>query len=195
MHRQAGEKNEAPGIFPVLGVAVLDIGLVGVFWFIAMFFASAFWAISELITHRGQMPNSQPGTLALLLISMPTLYLGIFALSSWRGRKLLLKQTPTSSTRLALFAIMTGFATFVVTVSSIYLLNAYGMELKPSNQAVLETLGNQWPTLITILAVFIAPAFEELFFRKQLFARLAVGGCGICGVRLFVEQLVICLVA
>lgn len=170
------KNNKAPGIFPVLGAAVLDIAIVGVFWFIAMFFASAFWAISELITHRGQMPNSQPGTLAMLLISMPTLYLAIFALSAWRGRKLSLKQTPNSSTRLALFAIITGFATFVVTVSSTYLLNAYGMELKPSNQAVLETLGNQWPTLITILAVFIAPVFEELFFRKQLFARFAAAG-------------------
>ena len=125
-----GIENKAPGIFPVLGAAVLDIAIVGVFWFIAMFFASAFWAISEPITQRGQMPSSQPGTLALLLISMPTLYLAIFALSAWRGRKLLLKQTPNSSTRLALVAFMTGFATFAVTVSSTYLLNAYGMELK-----------------------------------------------------------------
>lgn len=164
----------------MLGAAVLDIGLVGVFWFIAMFFASAFWAISELITHSGQMPNSQPGSLALLLISMPTLYLAILALSAWRGRKLLLKQTPTSNARTAKLAIITGFATFLITVSSTYLLNTYGMELKPSNQALLETLGNQWPTLITILAVFIASVFKELFFRKQLFAR----GRGICGIRL-----------
>ena len=176
-----GIKNKAPGIFPVLGAAVLDIAIVGVFWFIAMFFASAFWAISEPINQRGQMPSSQPGTLALLLISMPTLYLAIFALSAWRGRKLFLKQTPTSNARLAVLAIITGFATFAGTVSSTYLLNAYGMELKPSNQALLETLSNQWPTLTTILAVFIVPVFEELFFRKQLFARFAAAGYAVSG--------------
>ncbi len=140
-------KNKAPSIFQVLGAAVLDIGLVGVFWFVAMFFASALWAIYELITHNGKTPNPQPGSLALLLISMPTLYLVILALSAWRGRKLFLKQSPTSNARLAVFAIITGFATFLVIVSSAYLLNTYGMELKPSNQALLETLSNQWPTL------------------------------------------------
>ncbi len=99
---QTGEiKNKAPGIFQVLGAAVLDIGLVGVFWFVAMFFASGFWAINELITHNGKMPNPQPGPLGLLLISMPTLYLAILALSAWRGRKLLLKQAPTSNAGLA----------------------------------------------------------------------------------------------
>ena len=174
-------KNQAPGIFQVLGAAVLDIGLIVVFWFIAMFFASAIWAISELITHNGKMPDSQPGSLALLLISMPTLYLAILALSAWRGRKLSLKQTPISNVRLVLFAISTGFATFVVTVSSTYLLNAYGMELKPSNQALLETLSSEWPTLITILAIVIAPVFEELFFRKQLFARFAAAGYAATG--------------
>ena len=129
-----------------------------------MFFASPFCAISELITHRGQMPNSQPGTLALLLTSMPTLYLVILALSAWRGRKLLLKQTSTTNTRLALFAIMTGFATVAVTVSNTYLLNAYRMKLKPSYHALLERLGNQWPTLITILAILIAPVLKNYFF-------------------------------
>lgn len=136
-------KNKAPGIFQVLGAAVLDIGLVAVFWFIAMIFASAIWAISELIAHSGQMPNTQPGSLALLLISMPTLYLAILALSAWRGRKLLLKQTPIPNTRLVMLAVMTGSALFLFTVSSIYALNAAGMELKPGNQALLENLSHQ----------------------------------------------------
>ena len=143
-------KNKAPGIFQVLGAAVLDIGLVLAFWFIAMIFASAIWAISELIAHSGQMPNTQPGSLALLLISMPTLYLAILALSAWRGRKLLLKQTPIPNTRLVMLAVMTGSTLFLLTVSSIYALNAAGMELKPGNQALLENLSHQWPILIVI---------------------------------------------
>ncbi len=174
-------KNQTPSIFQVLGAAVLDVGLVGVFFFIAMFFASAIWAISELVTHHGKMPNSQPGPLALLLISMPTLYLAILVLSIWRGRKLILKQAPSSNTRLVLLAISSGFALFLFTVSSTYLLNASGMALKPSNQALLENLSKQWPMLITLLAVVIAPIFEELFFRKQLFARFAAAGYAITG--------------
>jgi len=169
-------KNKAPGISQVLGAAVLDIGLVVVFWFIAMFFASAIWAISELLTHNGKMPDWQPGSLALLLISMPTLYFAILALSAWRGRKLLLKQAPISNARLVLFAVSSGFALFLFTVSSTYLLNASGMALKPGNQVLLENLSNQWPVIITILAVVIAPVFEELFFRKQLLAHFAVVG-------------------
>jgi len=169
-------KNQAPGIFQVLGAAALDIGLIIVFWLIALFFASGIWAISELITHSGKIPNPQPGALALLLMSMPTLYLAILALSAWRGRQLILKQTPVSNARLVLFAFGSGFTLFMLTVLASYLLNASGMALKPSNQVLLENLGNQWPVLITILAVVIAPVFEELFFRKQLFARFAAAG-------------------
>lgn len=169
-------KNKAPGIFQVLGAAVLDIGLVAVFWFFAMFFASGIWAISELVAHGGKMPNAQPGSLALLLISMPTLYLAILGLSAWRGRKLILKHASLSNTRLVLFAIGSGFTLFMLTVVSTYLLNASGMALKPGNQALIEDLSKQWPILITILAVVIAPGFEELFFRKQLFARFAAAG-------------------
>ena len=169
-------KKPAPGIFQVLGAVALDIGFVVVFWFIAMFFASAVWAISELLTHGGKMPNPQPGALALLLISMPTLYLAILALSAWRGRQLVLQQAPISNVRLVLLAVGSGFALFVFAVSSSYLINLGGMALKPGNQALLENLSEQWPVLITILAVIIAPVFEELFFRKQLFARFAAAG-------------------
>lgn len=169
-------KNNAPGIIQVLGAAVLDIGLLVAFYFIAMFLAGSIWAISELVTHHGKMPNSQPGSLALLLISMPTLYFAILGVSRWRGRKLILKQANISNARLVLFAIGSGFALFLFTAASSYLLNASGMALKPDNQALIENLSKQWPVLITILAVVVAPVFEELFFRKQLFARFAAAG-------------------
>lgn len=47
-----------------------------------------------------------------------------------------------------------------------------GIELTPSNQAVLEPGAAQWPWVMFGFAVLVAPLYEELLFRRVLFARL-----------------------
>jgi membrane protease YdiL (CAAX protease family) len=46
------------------------------------------------------------------------------------------------------------------------------VELTPSNLAVLEPGGARWPWLMFAFAVLAAPLYEELLFRRVLFARL-----------------------
>jgi uncharacterized protein len=174
-------KHPAPSLYKVSGAAVLDIVLLVVFSFILMVAASAVWALNEFISHDGHMPNTQPGQTALLLISMPTLYFAILTLWAWRGRRNVLRLSASSTASLIALAISSGFVLFLLTVLTTYALNAAGAALKPSNQALIETLSQQWPIAITFLAVIVAPIFEELFFRKQLFARFASAGYLITG--------------
>ncbi len=175
-NNQSEIENHAPGIYKVLGAVILDIGILCVFWFIGMILATAIWTLGEFVTHAGRIPNSEPGPLALVLISVPTLYLSILGLWAWRGQHLRLKQKPVPQKKMLLFAIVTGFSLFLLTTASTYLLNAAGITLQPSNQALLEDIGKQTPIFITLFAVTIAPVFEELFFRKQIFARFVGTG-------------------
>ena len=174
-------KNAVPSIYKVSGAAALDIMLVLAFGFVLMVAASAIWALNEFVSHSGHMPNTQPGQMALMLISIPTLYLAILALWAWRGRRNVLTRSALSTSRLIAYGIGGGFVLFVLTMLTTFALNAAGAALKPTNQALIETLSKQWPITITIFAVIVAPIFEELFFRKQLFARFASAGYLITG--------------
>jgi hypothetical protein len=48
----------------------------------------------------------------------------------------------------------------------------WGPGLTPSNLAVLEPGAAQWPWVMFGFAVLVAPLYEELLFRRVLFARL-----------------------
>lgn len=169
-------ENHAPGIYKVLGALLLDIGILGVFWFFGMILATAIWTLCEFISNAGVIQDSKPGAFALILISIPALYASILALWAWRGQQLTLKQYPTQNKKRALLAVATGFSMFLFTTACTYALNAAGIGLQPSNQALLEDIGKQTPVFIMLLVIMIAPVFEELFFRKQIFARLVGSG-------------------
>ncbi|MGH8105924.1 MAG: lysostaphin resistance A-like protein [Arenimonas sp.] len=177
-----GEINkQTPNIYKVLGAFVLDIGLLAVFWFLGMILATLVWTLNEYFSNGGLIANPQPGQFALMLISIPTLYVSILVLWALRGRHVILKQIPTPQKKLFLFAIAAGFLLFLLTTLSTYLLNAMGTPLQPSNQALLEDIGKRTPILITLFAITVAPFFEELLFRKQIFARFVCGGYVVAG--------------
>jgi uncharacterized protein len=169
------QKN-TPGILKVLGAFILDLFLLGVFWFFLMIIATAVWAVHEFMVNAGTMPNSEPGTLGLLLISMPSLYLAVLSLSAWRGRAQVLPQLPIRNGPLFFMAVGVGFLMFLLVTGILYFINSMGPALEPSNQKIIADLAKQWPIAVAFYAILVAPLFEELFFRKQIFARFAKSG-------------------
>jgi uncharacterized protein len=129
----------------------------------------------EVVQH-GKLLNPNPSVEALILISMPSLYLVITGLWLWRGRKIRLKISDHSNTEIALMGVGVGILICIMSSALLWLMHASGAELKPSNQAIIEDISDQWPVLTMLFGAFIAPFFEELFFRQQLYGRFAAAG-------------------
>jgi len=174
------EKNEtpnpAPGIYKVLGAVGLDIVLLIFFSFASISAGFAIWTLNEMFNNGFHATKAAPGPNAILLISMLSLYSAILVLSLWRGRKLVLPQLENNVVRQIVFSVLTGFALLAFTIASTHAMSVSGHAMKPSNQVLLENSGKQWPLVVGFFAVVAAPVFEEIFFRKQIFARLAGAG-------------------
>lgn len=166
----------APGIKNVLGAFILDIVLLATFWFFGMMLATMAWTLNENFFNAGQVPNTQPGQFASMLMGVSALYFSIVALWFLRGRELFLHKSTASGKSMLILAAGTGFAVFLLTTCSTYVLAAAGVELQPGNQDLLENIGKQWPIIIALFTITTAPVFEELLFRKQIFARFARSG-------------------
>ncbi len=167
-------KKTTPGIFPILGAVVSDLGLFLLFWFVGMMVMTAVWTVGSVFFRAGHVASeAEPGSTAQLLIAVLAMYLAISVLSLWRGRKLRFAASQITKKKSALLAIAASAAVFLFTLLATNLLEAAGLLSKPSNQEILENLSKQWPVAVMLFVVVIAPVFEELFFRKQLFGRLA----------------------
>lgn len=171
--KSEAEKN-SPRYFSVLGVVVLDIGLLLLVWFIAMIAATAFWTLGEYISSAGHIsPKAEPGATAQLLISLLGLYFAVMVLSFWRTWKLHFPAVQMTTRKMVILGISTGASLFLITLAITNALEFADLGSKPSNQAMLQDFSKQWPIAVAIFAVVLAPVFEELLFRKLLFARLA----------------------
>ena len=180
MHLNATNQHSAPGIHKLLGAFLLDAGLLGVFWFVGMIFTTAIWVLSVYITNAGTIPNSQPGPLASMLIGVAALYLSIIALWAIRGRQVSVNSTPMTAQQSILLAVSCGLGLCLLIMLCTYVLNQLGLDLRPGNQALLEDTGKGTPLMMGIFTLMIAPIFEELLFRKQIFARFHKAGYVIC---------------
>jgi len=178
---EASEKNKAPGIYKVLGAFFLDIGLLGLFWFAGMILATALWTLASYVGGDGAIPNSEPGPMATMLMGLSSFYISIFVVSAVRDNRLTALQGSASNSILAALAIFSGLTLCILTMSILYALQYLGIELRPGNQALLEDAGKNTPVVVGIFVVLIAPVFEELFFRKQIFARFQAAGFTVIG--------------
>jgi uncharacterized protein len=156
--------------------ALLDVLLLCLSWFGLIIVGSMIWAIMQLIEHGKLAPGAAPGPLALILISVPTMYAAIAFVWFFRGRKLQLPVLITQKSKLILLSLGVGFGLFVVNITITWALQNAGIVLKPTNQPIIEETLKEWPVLTALFAVVVAPFFEELFFRKQVFARFVRNG-------------------
>ena len=57
-----------------------------------------------------------------------------------------------------------------------WIMRRAGVEPVPTNLALVEEAARQWPLVLVLFAVALAPAYEELLFRRVLFGRFLAAG-------------------
>lgn len=122
----------------------------------------------------------QPGGLALIGISIASTASAALVLYFWRRRATVAERATSHRAlrRLATWgwAAVAGIATFAFSTMATVLGQQSGVEQMPSNLPLIESVGGTHPALLLVFAVLLAPACEELLFRRVLFGRLWAAG-------------------
>ena len=74
------------------------------------------------------------------------------------------------------WALAGGVAVFLGSSLVGYLAALLGIDPEPTNLAMVDAAMKQYPLFLLLFAVVLAPAYEELLFRRVLFGRFLDGG-------------------
>ena len=103
----------------------------------------------------------------------------------WRRRASAAEIAASSASALRLrtwaWAAATGVATYLASGSITALAQQLGIEPQPTNVAMIEATMVAHPIVLFVVAVVLAPAYEELLFRRVLFGRLWSAGRPLLG--------------
>jgi membrane protease YdiL (CAAX protease family) len=122
----------------------------------------------------------QPEPLAQMLVVLLTGSVSALVLYRWRRRAdageraashAALRQPSTWG-----WTGLVAAAVFLGSASLGWLGQWLGIEPVPSNLALVEAAAAQWPMLLFLFAVVLAPAYEELLFRRVFFGRFLAAG-------------------
>ena len=80
------------------------------------------------------------------------------------------------------WALLAGLAAFAFTALATTLGQQAGVEQVPTNQPLIEAMGARNPALLLLIVALLAPAYEELLFRRVLFGRLWAAGRPLAGI-------------
>ena len=118
----------------------------------------------------------------LLLIWMTLLSTGAAALLVYFWRRRASQEERAISTQAILKPVTWGWiavaavAAFLFCTAASTAAQYFGVTPEPSNVAVIEAVMARHPLFLMVFAVLIAPAYEELLFRRVLFGRLWAAG-------------------
>ncbi|NIK52073.1 CPBP family intramembrane glutamic endopeptidase [Xanthomonas arboricola] len=122
----------------------------------------------------------QPGVLVQLLTALVSTASPALLLYYWRRRA---TADEHRASRAAAKRASTWGWTALIAVGVFLLSNlvsvaasALGIKPVPTNLPLMEEAIKQWPLALVVFAVAIAPAYEELLFRRVLFGRLLAAG-------------------
>ncbi|PPU76610.1 CPBP family intramembrane metalloprotease [Xanthomonas cucurbitae] len=122
----------------------------------------------------------QPGVMVQLLTALVSTATPAVLLYYWRRRA---SASERASSRAATCRAATWGWTALIAAAVFLLSNlvsvaasALGIKPVPTNLPLMEEAIQQWPLALTVFAVLIAPAYEELLFRRVLFGRLLAAG-------------------
>ncbi|WAH64439.1 CPBP family intramembrane glutamic endopeptidase [Xanthomonas hortorum] len=122
----------------------------------------------------------QPGVLVQLLTALVSTATPAVLLYYWRRRATAGEQAASrAATRRASTWGWTGLiavSVFVLSNLVSVAASALGIKPVPTNLPLMEEAIKQWPLALVVFAVLIAPAYEELLFRRVLFGRLLAAG-------------------
>ena len=118
----------------------------------------------------------------LLLIWMTLLSTGAAALLVYFWRRRASQEERAISMQAILKPVTWGWiavaavAAFLFSTAASTAAQYFGVTPEPSNVAVIEAVMAQHPLFLMVFVVLIAPAYEELLFRRVLFGRLWAAG-------------------
>lgn len=122
----------------------------------------------------------QPGVMVQLLTALVSTATPAVLLYFWRRRATPVEQAASrAAARRAStwgWTALIAAAVFVLSNLVSVAASALGIKPVPTNLPLMEEAIQQWPLALTLFAVVIAPAYEELLFRRVLFGRLLAAG-------------------
>ncbi|KLD71086.1 CPBP family intramembrane glutamic endopeptidase [Xanthomonas pisi] len=122
----------------------------------------------------------QPGVMVQLLTALVSTATPAVLLYFWRRRATPVEQAAsrTAARRASTWGWTALIAAAVFVLSNLVSVAASALGIKPvpTNLPLMEEAIQQWPLALTLFAVVIAPAYEELLFRRVLFGRLLAAG-------------------
>lgn len=122
----------------------------------------------------------QPGVMVQLLTALVSTATPAVLLYFWRRRATPVEQAASrAAARRAStwgWTALIAAAVFVLSNLVSVAASALGIKPVPTNLPLMEEAIQQWPLTLTLFAVVIAPAYEELLFRRVLFGRLLAAG-------------------
>jgi len=174
-----------------VGGFLLDLLIAVSVLFAASLAGGAVWAASEVflsvrtgasLGEPAQLFSriGEPSGLALLLITLVAT--STAALAVYFGRHRAQAAERAASRRAAAkpstwgWALLVGFATLCFGLLLGVLGQLSDADIKPSNLALIEDVQQDYPWLLLVFAVVLAPMYEELLFRRVLFGRLLAAG-------------------
>lgn len=122
----------------------------------------------------------EPGAIAMIWMTLVST--GGTALLAYRWRRRATREERAVSAQAARrigtwgWVVATAAATVLVASGLDFLGRHFGIEPQPANLALIEAAFAASPVFMLLFGVFIAPAYEELLFRRVLFGRLWASG-------------------
>lgn len=179
---QARQHSPVVGFFLDLLIAIGVLLLVsiacGVAWGVVQGIQVGLQGGGDPATIAGSI--GQPSAIAQIWITLVGTGTAALAVYFWRRRA-------TTTERIASWraarrwstwgwALLAGLATFAFSVGAGWLGEQAGIEVVPTNQTLIESVLDSHPAFLLVFAVLLAPAYEELLFRRVLFGRLWAAG-------------------
>lgn len=179
-----GNGRPVAGFFFDLAIAVAALLILSVV-------GAAVWAaigIVRLVLQDGMQPDpaalihalGQPGALAMIWMTLASTGGAALLVYFWRRRATVaergVSRQAASRWETWGWVFATGIVTFIVSSAMAALGQAAGVRPQPTNLAVIEAAFTASPVFLSLFGVLIAPAYEELLFRRVLFGRLWAAG-------------------
>ena len=187
--RQARPPVPAASVFPLLRAFAFDALIAVVLVLGGTIAAAAIWTAWRAMAVAGEVGRDaaaiqagigHPGALAQMLFALGATSFAALVLYFWRRRAdaaeralahAALRQRATWG-----WTVLVGVAVFLGSSLLGWLGEQAGSAPVPTNLALVEEASRQWPVFLFLFAVLLAPAYEELLFRRVFFGRFLAAG-------------------